>query len=198
VRKNLILILTALLVSGCSSDYWLTPDQQGDRLMHREQYAEAGETYSDSFRAGVAYFLAGEFKAAARTFGRLKTPEAQFNRGNALVMQGKYMEAMAAYEKALDARPHWIEAKANREIARLRAERVKKEGGEMTGGKLEADDFVFTAGKKNGEGEKEVTDGGNPLSDEALQALWLRRIQTKPADFLRAKFAYQAQQGGEK
>lgn len=164
--------------------------------MHRQQYAEAAGVYSDPFRMGVAWFLAGEFKAAARAFGRLKTPEAQFNRGNALVMQGKYTEAVVAYEAALDARPDWIEAKANREIALLRAERVKKEGGEMTGGKLEADDFVFTAGKKTGEGEKEVTDGGNPLSDEALQALWLRRIQTKPADFLRAKFAYQAQQGG--
>jgi len=175
---------------------WLTPDQQGDRLMKREQYSEAAEVYTNLFRKGVAYFLAGEFKDAARAFGRVKTPEADFNKGNALVMQGKYTEAVVAYETALDARPDWIEAKGNREIALLRAERVKKEGGEMTGGKLEADDFVFTAGKKTGEGEEEVTDDGNPLSDEALQALWLRRIQTKPADFLRAKFAYQAHQGG--
>ena len=39
-----------------------------------------------------------------------------------------------------------------------------------------------------------------PLSDEELRALWLRRVQTKPADFLRAKFAFQAQsqEGGAK
>jgi Ca-activated chloride channel family protein len=34
-----------------------------------------------------------------------------------------------------------------------------------------------------------------------MQALWLRRVQTRPADFLRAKFAYQqaaqAEGGGE-
>jgi Ca-activated chloride channel family protein len=24
-----------------------------------------------------------------------------------------------------------------------------------------------------------------------MQAMWLRRVQTRPADFLRAKFAYQ-------
>ena len=165
--------------------------------MSREQYAEAAEVYTDLFRKGVAYFLAGEFEAATRAFSRVKTPEADFNKGNAFVMQGKYTEAVEAYEKALDAQPEWMEAKANRDIARLRADRVKKEGGEMTGGKLEADDFVFTGGKKNGEVEKEVSEAGKPLSDEALQALWLRRIQTKPADFLRAKFAYQAQQGGE-
>ncbi|HIE98204.1 MAG: hypothetical protein ABGZ53_25045 [Fuerstiella sp.] len=43
---------------------------------------------------------------------------------------------------------------------------------------------------------------GQPLSDSAMQALWLRRVQTKPADFLKAKFAYQLatgdQKGGEK
>jgi hypothetical protein len=32
---------------------------------------------------------------------------------------------------------------------------------------------------------------GGELSDAQLQALWLRRVQTNPADFLRAKFAYQ-------
>ena len=42
--------------------------------------------------------------------------------------------------------------------------------------------------------------GGDPLSDDQLRALWLRRVQTKPADFLRAKFAYQLQEreGGVK
>jgi Ca-activated chloride channel homolog len=29
------------------------------------------------------------------------------------------------------------------------------------------------------------------MTDEAIRTLWLRRVQTKPADFLRARFAYQ-------
>ncbi len=29
------------------------------------------------------------------------------------------------------------------------------------------------------------------MSDEELRAIWLRQVQTKPADFLAAKFAYQ-------
>jgi Ca-activated chloride channel family protein len=28
-----------------------------------------------------------------------------------------------------------------------------------------------------------------------MQALWLRKVTTKPADFLKAKFAYQYQSG---
>jgi Ca-activated chloride channel family protein len=32
-----------------------------------------------------------------------------------------------------------------------------------------------------------------PMSDEAVRALWLKRVQTHPADFLRARFGYQLQ-----
>ena len=174
-----------------SPSFWLTPDQQGDRLMHRNEFAEAAKRYRDPLRIGVALYRAGEYKEATHAFGRLKTAEGQFNRGNALVMQGKYNEAVEAYETALGARPGWREAEANREIARLRAEKLKKEGGDMTGGKLAADEIVFTSGKKDGGDQEETVEGGEQISDQMLQAMWLRRIQTKPADFLRAKFAYQ-------
>jgi len=85
--------------------FWLTPDQQGDRMMGRGEFAEAAKQYRDPPRIGTALYRAGEFKEAARAFGRLKTPEGHFNRGNALLMQGKYTEAVEAYEKALAARP---------------------------------------------------------------------------------------------
>jgi Ca-activated chloride channel family protein len=34
-------------------------------------------------------------------------------------------------------------------------------------------------------------DGGAKLSEEEIRALWMRRVQTSPGDFLRSKFAYQ-------
>ena len=61
----------------------------------------------------------------------------------------------------------------------------------MTGGMLGADDIVFSDRKSPPSDQKEQTDGGQPMSDEELRAIWLRQVTTKPADFLRAKFAYQ-------
>jgi hypothetical protein len=79
------------------------------------------------------------------------------------------------------------------EIARQRAEWVKREGGEGTGGQLSADAIVFTQGKNPGQqGGEQDTSAGGAMSDEELHDRWLRRVQTAPADFLRAKFAYQA------
>jgi Ca-activated chloride channel family protein len=177
-----------------SLDFWFTPDQQGDRLMRRNAYAEAAKRYRDPVRIGAALYRAGEFEEAAQVFGRTRSPEGQFNRGNALVMQGKYAEAVEDYEAALAAKPDWREAEMNRELARLRAEKMKKEGGDMTGGMLAADEIVFSSGKNDSAGQEETVEGGDAISNTELQALWLRRIQTKPADFLKAKFAYQVGQ----
>ena len=61
-----------------------------------------------------------------------------------------------------------------------------------TGGQLEADEIVSDdRPQQSGDSKQVEVVSGGKLSDEQLQALWLRRVQTNPADFLRAKFAYQ-------
>jgi Ca-activated chloride channel family protein len=171
-------------------DWFLTADQQGSMMLHKGQHAEAAKTFADPLWAGAAWYRAGEFEQAALAFSRIDTAPAHYNRANALLMQGEYESAIAAFDQALELRPGWSDAIGNREIARLRAERLELKGGDMTGGKMEADDFDFDA--ENGQGQPETTTGERQtLSDEQVQALWLRRVQTKPADFLRARFAYQ-------
>ena len=65
----------------------------------------------------------------------------------------------------------------------------------MTGGELDADEITFEKGKSPpGSGEEQV-EGGDSLDGSDMQAMWLRRVQTKPADFLKAKFAYQHAKG---
>jgi Ca-activated chloride channel family protein len=139
----------------------------------------------------VTLFRQGEFEQAAGVFAGYDTAEAAFNQGNALVMQGKYDEAIARYERALELRPDWEPAIVNRDISVARAARLRREGGDMTGGMLGADDIVFSDTKSPPSDQTEQTDGGEPMSDEELRAIWLRQVTTKPADFLRAKFAYQ-------
>ena len=169
---------------------FVTPDQQAQKLYEQERYAEAAERFTDPYRQAAALFRAGEFKRAASIYAGLDSPEAAFNHGNALIMQGKYEEAVKRYDRALALRPGWEDARINREIAALRAERLKLEGGEMTGGMLGADEISFETGKGKGDGGDEVVED-KALSDAELRSVWLRRVQTNPADFLKSKFAYQ-------
>ena len=178
-----------LLASGTVT-LW-TPDQKGYRLYKRADYVAAAESFASPMWAGIAQFRQGEFEKSAGIFAGYDTAESTYNHGNALLMQGKYEAAAQRYARALELRPEWEDAAINHEIAVARAAMLKQEGGDMTGGMLGADDIVFTEGKSPPGSGEEQTEGGDKLSDAELRAVWLRQVQTKPADFLEAKFAYQ-------
>ena len=176
------------------ADWWLTPDQQGQAAFDRGDYAAAAERFADPERRAASYFRAGDFENAAALYGRLPSAEAAYNRGNALVMLGRYEEAIASYDRALAERPAWPEAEQNREIARIRMQRLAppEDDAGGTGGQLGADEIVFDdTGRVDKSGTDTVAEGGEALSQEELRATWLRRVENDPADFLRARFAYQ-------
>lgn len=186
--KSVALLVAISLATW--SGLWFTPDQQGQRRMKRGEFAAAAETFRDPLWQGVAWFRAGEFGKAEQAFARLTTPEAEFNRGNCLVMLGKYEAAVARYDLALQQRTDFEDARVNRNIAAARAKMLERTGAEMGDQKLGADDITFDK-RPNSGGQETEADSEQPLSEAETQALWLRRVQTKPADFLKAKFAYQ-------
>ena len=196
--KNLLPLVFLLLPfqaqAGGFMDLWLTPDQQGQRLFNAEQYLEAAEAFEDPARRAASYFRGGDFESAAALYGVLATPEAAYNRGNALVMLGRYDEAIASFEKSLQLKPGWAEAQQNLDIARIRRERLQPPDDDAggTGGQLEADEIVFDdTGRVNKSGSEVTMEGGEGMSDTEMRAVWLRRVQSDPADFLRARFSYQ-------
>lgn len=213
-RSRAVMMLCALLLSysgplmaGEWTDLWLTRDQQGERLSAAGRYLEAADLFEDPVRKGVAFFRGGDFESAAAVFGRIGTPESAFNRGNCLVMLGRYEEAINSYEGALQDRRDWTEAEENLALARLRLDRMAPpdtdDGG--TGGQLEADEIVFDdTGRVNKSGTETVAQGGEGLSDDEMRLVWLRRVQNDPVEFLRTRFAYQlyrsdqeSQEGGD-
>lgn len=182
--------LLTLLITITWSSLWLSPDQEGMFHYNRGEFAFAAQAFLDPGWQGASWYKAGEFKKAAQAFSRSDTAEDNYNQGNALLMLGKYEDAIVSYDKALQKKPEWREALDNRELATARAKSLEHEGGNMTDGMLGADEIVFDnkAGKS---GESEDIDGGDAVSNQEIQALWLRRVQARPADFLKAKFAFQ-------
>ena len=190
-----LLLLGAGPAHGAWLDLLLTRDQQGQRLFDRGAYAEAAERFSDPERIGVALYRAGEFEQAAAALGRSATPEAAYNRGNALVLLGRYDEAIDSYRRALAQRPDWLEAKGNLELAALRKARLAPPEDDYggTGGMLEPDEVVIdNSGRVAPSGSEQVLEAETGvLDDEALRAVWLRRVDTRPGDFLAIRFAQQ-------
>jgi Ca-activated chloride channel family protein len=169
---------------------FLTADQQGQRLFRSGAYGEAAQRFADPAWRATALYRDGEFQDAAAAYGLMTSAEALYNQGTALIMQGKYQEAVKVLDSAVSLKPDWQAAVDNRSVAVARAERVKKEGGEMTGGMLEADEYVFSDNKTSGgqADESAMFEAQNPAE---MRAIWLRQVQTRPGEFLKAKFAYQ-------
>ena len=195
IRVGLLSLILA--TSGCVgdwNDWWLTSDQQAQRWADSGDHAAAAQLYSDPMRSGTQWYRAGEFERAAAEFGRLETADAYFNRGNALVFQGKYESAIQMYERALKMQPNRSDAEENRQLAEVRKAALEPPDDDAggTGGMLEADDIVFDLDAKSGptQGEQTVEEEGG-LRDDQLREMWLRRVETRPADFLAARFAYQ-------
>lgn len=176
-------------------DLWFTPDQQGQRLMNQGKYQQAAGKFTSPEQIGAALFLAGDFENAATVLGRSGSAEASYNRGNALVMQGQYEAAIESYQKALLKKPDWLEAKQNLDVARLRKQALAPPDDDFggTGGQLEADEIVFDdTGRVNKSSSEQVIDASDQqMGEEAMRAMWLRKVETRPADFLAARFNYQ-------
>ncbi len=187
-----ILLVAIVLAIQTDADFFVTADQRGQRLLDQGEYSKAAETFADPYRQAEAYYRFGDFEKAASIYGGVPGAEAAYNQANALMMMGKYEDAIADYETSLKSRPNWEAAKFNREIAKGRAERLRFEGGDMTGGMLGADEIVFDQGRSAPDTDQtETVEGSVELSDEEMRMMWLRQVQTTPGDFLKAKFAYQ-------
>ena len=199
LRSFLVAIVGIAVVALVAAGWWIgwadllaTPDQRGRRLVHEGRYADAAVIFADPMWRGVALMKTGDFKAAEQAFGGLDTAESAYDQGNALVMLGKYDDAIRRYDRALELRPGWADAEANRTLARLRAEKVKKTGGDTGIPDQKADEVVYDRDKKGRDGMETQSTG--QMADPAIRDLWLKRVQTRPADFLKARFLYQLQE----
>jgi Ca-activated chloride channel homolog len=87
------------------SDLWQRPDQQAAKALAAGDYAKASELATDADRRGSAEYKRGNYASALDNFAQSKGADADYNRGNALAKLGRYQDAIAAYDKSLQANP---------------------------------------------------------------------------------------------
>jgi Ca-activated chloride channel family protein len=190
-------LLAAALAVGTwrNPEFWQSAEHRGDRLMAKHRYADAAKAYQDPWRIGVAQYRDSQFENAAKTFARVPGAEGAFNAANAWLMHGQYERAIAGYDKALGMRPGWKDALDNKQLAIARRDLLNASGKDRDQESAEAykpDEVVMDQKGEDQAGEKKEP-GEGASDDAALQATWLRRVKTRPQDFLKAKFAWQAQ-----
>jgi Ca-activated chloride channel family protein len=172
-------------------DFWLTHDQQGRYYFERGKYQQAADEFEDPLWRGLSLARAGDYEGALNAFALSDSAEAWYDQGDALAHLGKYPEAVQAYQQALARRHPWPEAEENLAlveslIPKPKANQDKKQEEESP--ELPPDQVKFDNKNKHGK-ETQVR---ARLDPKKMADIWMRNIQTTPADFLRRRFAAQA------
>jgi Ca-activated chloride channel family protein len=173
-------------------DLWLTGDQQGRYFFQKAQFAVAAERFEDPMWKGLSLGHAGDFSGAIDQFALTDSAEAWYNQGNALAHLQEFPEAVHAYKQALQRRPDWREAQENMELVRSLIPPKKKDDEEEMAPDEKPDQIQFDEKGKKGKKEQVARLEMDP---EKMAEIWMRNIQTSPADFLRRRFAIQAHEG---
>jgi Ca-activated chloride channel family protein len=118
-------------------DWWRRDDQQAHRQLEQ----------------GARAYRAGDYAAAARAWNGVPGADAAYDRGNALARQGRFEEAIAAYDRALRERPGMADAIANRKAVEAAMKRRPPSG---KGDRQDAGD------KGDQDTEKDQDEAGKP------------------------------------
>jgi Ca-activated chloride channel homolog len=173
-------------------DLWMTHDQQGRYYFEHGEYQKAGDKFDDPQWKGIAFERAGDYDAALTAFALSDSAEAWYNQGNALAHLGKYPEAVQAYRQALARRSPWKDAEDNLTLVSSLIPKAKPkdkdEKHQEIAPDLPPDQIKFDNKSDKG---KQIKVKMDPAK---MADIWLRNVQTTPADFLRRRFEIQAAQ----
>ncbi|MDD7983799.1 tetratricopeptide repeat protein [Lentisphaera marina] len=181
-------------------DFWQTKNQQGQTALDKGDFAKAAKLFESPMMRGQSLYKDAQFEDAAIAFNQKGTAKAYFNSANALIMMGRYELAIKSYDRAIELNAQFNEAKFNRAIA-LNRQKVlndaKDKMDEGTGGMLGADEIVFNDQPANNNQSSDDVTSEEAMNEAEINELWLRRVQTKPADFMKIKFSYQLSREGK-
>ena len=155
-------------------DLWLTPDQQGARLLQQNQPAAAAEHFDNPQWQGISLYQAGNYAAAADRFNQGDSAADHYNRGNALARNGDLEAALDAYDTALERQPDLNQALQNRQLVEqlLRQQQAQQNGQPRPDGKPQDQDRQAAGntgqsppaepGKQPGQPQEDQPETGEP------------------------------------
>ena len=181
------------------ADWFLTPDQQGQRAYNNNEFKRAAELFQDPMWQGFAMMRDGQYDKAVEVLARVETAEAAFGQGLAHIRNRQYRDGVRAFETALARDPDYPGAAENLATAQEIVdyiERVQEQSdtGEEAG--IGADETVLD--NESGRGAETQIETPDPDDMGMLSAeQWMNTVDTRTGDFLRQRFLIEQSRSGE-
>lgn len=144
----------------------------------------ASRLFRDTNWRAAANYRLGQYAAAADDWARLDDPVAHYNRGTALARQGRYLEALDAYDRSLAQRPDDADTRHNRDLVERLLRQDRSPDASAGGQPPPAGKAPPKSGKENTPQEQEA---------DRLAEQWLRRVPEQGGTLFRRKIMIEHQ-----
>lgn len=108
-------------------DLWQTRDQQAAEALKQGDPKRAANLFKNPAWKGTASYRGRDYDQAAHQFADIDTADGKYNLGNALAHQGKFEDAIKAYDKALAMDPDNKDAAANKQLVEKLLQQKKQQ-----------------------------------------------------------------------
>ena len=133
-RRGYLAILVCILISNPDdatafewSDLWLNKNQQALRALNNEQADVASGLFQDNKWKAAAKYRSGDYAAAEELLNESRDNDSIYNKANALAKQGRYEEAITAYDQVLKKKPDHEDANFNKELVEKELEKQQQQ-----------------------------------------------------------------------
>lgn len=126
----ILIVLLSITQQGFAftwQDLWWRKDQQGMQLLAEGKASQAARVFESSDWQAVANYRAQNYTQVERLLKGQKDAVSRYNLGNSLALQGKYEEAIVAYENAIKQKPNFADAIYNRDLIKKLLEQKKSQ-----------------------------------------------------------------------
>lgn len=151
-------------------DLWQRPDQQAAAALAAGDAKQAQDVATSPEWRGSAAYRNGEFDAATQAFAQGQNADAAYNKGNALAKEGKYEDAIAAYDTALQRQPDHADAKANRDaVEQFLKQQQRKQDQNQKGDKGDKSQQQNPGDQQKQDGDKDQSGKDKSEQDQSAQ-----------------------------
>ena len=172
-RGQLAVFLLALLLplslagraEAAWNDWWKSLDQRGQNAFHQQDFEKAADLFEDDAWQAASHYRQGQYNQALTLYKWIDDP---YNQGNALAHLGRFQEAIAAYELALDRDSENEDASYNLDLLRRMVRQQQQQG--QDGGEGEGQQ-----GEGEGGGDQASSEGGEEGEEQFLEGPGGRR-----------------------
>jgi len=169
-RGWLLMLFVALVLSTPATssasfwdDLWASRDEQGAIAFEENRKSEAAELFDSPDWRAASLYGAGDFAAAAESYGELAGSENLYNQANALARQGDLETALSTYEEVLAAQPDHEDATFNRDLIKNLLEQQQEQDQQQDS----QDQQDGEQGEHSEDSESQPSDqNGDPQSEE--------------------------------